>query len=117
MYPPPGKRQSLPKDKFNGAVLHFLDRRYEYVTKNRGNAGLVFMHNFIQVKPGLNIFSKVVTIAQHACDRVLKRFESCQHIDCKYFLQNKNTCDHYNYVKPVSKHVLAILATFTETRL
>ena len=80
-------------------MLHFLNRRYEYVTKNKGIARLVFMHNFISVRPGLNIFLKVVTIAQHACARVLKRFQSRQHIDCKYFLRNKNTCDHRNYVK------------------
>ena len=34
------------------------------------DVGLVFMCNFIVVKPGLHI---VVTIAEHACDRVPKR--------------------------------------------
>ena len=33
-------------------------------------AGLVFMRNGISVKPSLHV---VITIAQHACDRVLKR--------------------------------------------
>ena len=59
----------------------FFNRRYKYVNKNRGNAGLDFMRNFISVEPGLHL--------------------SCQHIDFKYFLGNMNT-DHYNYVKTKS---------------
>ena len=43
---------------------------HEYGNKNEGNAELVAMHSSIFVKPGLHI---VITIAQHACDRVLKR--------------------------------------------
>ena len=68
MYPPPGKQQSSPREYFNGALLKFLNRRYEYANKNRGNAGLAFMRNFILVKPGLHI---VITIAQYACSCVL----------------------------------------------
>ena len=70
MYLPLGKRQSAPREYFNGALLNFLNRRYEYGNKNRENVGLVFMRNLNLVKPDLHI---VVTIAQHACDRVLKR--------------------------------------------
>ena len=62
MYPPPGKRRSATRDHFNGALLHFLNRRYEYANKNRGNSGLVFMRNFILVKPGLHII--VITITK-----------------------------------------------------
>ena len=51
-------------------MFFFLNRRYEYENENRGNAGLVFISNFIPVKPGTHI---VVTIAQHACDRVPKK--------------------------------------------
>ena len=35
-----------------------------------GNAGLVFLCNFLLVKPGLHM---VVTIPKHACHHVLKR--------------------------------------------
>ena len=68
--PTPGKRQSALREYFNGALLKFLNRRYEYANKNRGNAGIVFVRNLILVKIGLHI---LVTIAQHACDHVLKR--------------------------------------------
>ena len=46
--------------------IYFLDGRYEYANKNRGNARLVFMSKLYLVKLGLHI---VVTIAQHVCDR------------------------------------------------
>ena len=52
----------------------------------RGNAGLLFMCNFILFKPGLHV---VVTIARHAYDRVLKRVLklavniSIRNISCK----------------------------------
>ena len=54
----------------NTLLLNFLNRRHEYAKKNRENAGLVFMRKFISFKPDLRI---VVTTAQHACCRVLKR--------------------------------------------
>ena len=41
MYPPPGKRQSAPREQFNRALLNFLNRRYGYAYKNNGNAELV----------------------------------------------------------------------------
>ena len=31
-------------------------------------------------------------------DQALRGFQSCQHIDCKYFSWNVNTCDHYSHV-------------------
>ena len=66
----------------------------------------------------------VVTIAEHAL--LQRECQGCQYIDCKYFLRNINTCDHYNYVKTkayveslksVCNHVLAILTNYMETRL
>ena len=76
MYPPPEKRQSAPREYFNGALLNFLNRRYEYTNKNRENAGLAFMCNFVLVKPGLHI---VVTIAQECFTAI----DKAEHIDCK----------------------------------
>ena len=52
-------------------LLIILNRRYEYANKNSGNTGFVFMCNFSSVKPSLHIF---VTIAQHACNRVLVKY-------------------------------------------
>ena len=43
------------------------------------------MHNFILVKPGLHI---VITIAQHACDRVLKRVLKLSGFRLQIFLVN-----------------------------
>ena len=48
------------------------------------------------VKSGLHI---VVTIAEHACDHVLKRVLKLLIYRVQYVLWNMNTCDHYNYVK------------------
>ena len=45
MYPPPRKRESALREYFNGALLNFSNRRYEYANTNRGNARLVFMRN------------------------------------------------------------------------
>ena len=54
------------------------------------------MRNFISIKPDLHI---VVTIAQHASDRVLKRVLKLSTYRLQMFLWNMITCDHYNYVK------------------
>ena len=75
-----GKRHSAPGEYFNGALLNLLNRRYEYVNKTRGGCRGCFICNFILVKPGLHI---IVTIAQHACGRVLTMVLK---LDCKYFL-------------------------------
>ena len=85
---------------------------------NRGKAGLVFM-----------CLHKVVTIAQYACDRVLKRILKLSTYRLQMFLVK------YEYLrslqlqlcedqgirgklkKPVCKHVIAILETYMEIRL
>ena len=54
------------------------------------------MGNFISVKPDLHI---VVTIAQHACDRVLRRVLKLSTYRLQIFLVKYESCDHYNYVK------------------
>ena len=88
------------------------------------NAGRVFMHNFSLAKPGLHI---VVTITEHACDRVLKRVLKLstyrlQIFLAKYgYLRSLRLCEDQGICgklqNPVHKHALAILTTYTETRL
>ena len=82
------------------------------------------MRNFISVKPDLHI---VVTIAQHACDRVLKRVLKLstyrlQIFLVKYeYLRSLQLCEDQGICgklkRPVSKYVLAIFTTYMETRL
>ena len=82
------------------------------------------MRNFISVKPDLHI---VVTIAQHACDRVLKRILKLstyrlQIFLVKYeYLRSLQLCEDQgipgNLKRAVSKHVLAIFTTYMETRI
>ena len=82
------------------------------------------MRNFISVKPDLHI---IVTVAQHACDRVLKRVLKLstyrlQIFLVKYeYLRSLQLCDdqgiHGKLKRPVSKHVLVIFTTYIETRL
>ena len=79
------------------------------------------MRNFILVKAGLHI---VVTIAKHACDRVLKRvFKLSTHrlqiLLVKYeYLRSSQLCKDQGIrrklKKPVREHVLAILTTYME---
>ena len=81
------------------------------------------MCNFISVKPGLHI---VVTIAQHACDRVLKRVSKLstyrlQIFLVKYeYLRSVQLCEDQGVRRklktPVYKHVFAILMNYMETR-
>ena len=82
------------------------------------------MCNFILVNPCLHV---VTIIVQHACDRVLKRVLKLSTYRLQIFLVK------YEYLrllqlcedegirgklkKPVRKHVLAILATYMETKL
>ena len=80
MYPSLGKRQSPPRELFNGALLHFLNRRYEYANKNRGEEGFVML-KFILVKPGLNIYfysrNNRTTCLQPCSKEVLKQTCAC----------------------------------------
>ena len=85
---------------------------------------LVFMSNFILVKPGLHILA---TIAKHASDRVLRGFLKLSTYRLQIFLVK------YEYLrslqlsedqgirgklkKPVRKHVLTILTAYMEIRL
>ena len=105
--------------------IKFLNRQYNYANKNRGNAGVSFMRNFILVKPGLYI---VVTIAQHACDRVLKRVLKLstyrlQIFLVKYeYLRLLQLCEDQGIRRKLTEtcsqtDVLAILTTYTEARL
>ena len=122
MYPPPGKQQSAPREYFKGSLLNFLNRQYECAIKNWRNAGLVFMHNFISVKPGLHV---VVTIGHHAYARVLKMVLKLSTYRLQIFLVKceylRSLCEdqgiRVKLKKPVRKHVLAILTTYIETRL
>ena len=82
------------------------------------------MRNFISVNPGLYI---VVTIAQHACDLVLKRVLKLSTYQLQIFIlkyeypRSLQLCEdpgiRGKLKKPISKHVLEILATYMETRL
>ena len=82
------------------------------------------MRNFILVKPGLHT---VVTIEQHACDRVLKRILKLSTHRLQIFLvkydnlRSLHLCEDQGrrgkLKKPVRKHVHAILTTYMETRL
>ena len=80
------------------------------------------MRNITLVKPGLHI---VVTIAQNACDRVLKRglklsTYRLQIFLVKYLRSLQLWADQGirgKLKKPVCKHVLAMLTTFMDTRL
>ena len=83
------------------------------------------MRNSVLVKPDLRV---IVTIAQHACNRILKRglklltyrLQICL---VKYeYLRSLNCVKTKAYVrgklkKPVRKHVLATLTTYMETKL
>ena len=74
--------------------------------------------------PGLHI---VVTVAEHACDQVLKRVlkpstHRLQIFLVKYeYLRSLQLCEEQStggkFKKRVCKHVLAILTTYMETRL
>ena len=76
------------------------------------------------LKPGLHI---VVTVAEHACDHVLKRVlkpstHRLQIFFVKYeYLRSLQLCEDQRiggkFKKRVCKHVLAILTTYMETRL
>ena len=82
------------------------------------------MRNFISVKPDLHI---VVTIAQHACDRALKKVLKLSTYRLQIFLvkheylQSLQLCEDQGicgkFKRPVSKCVLAIFTTDMETRL
>ena len=77
------------------------------------------MRNFISVKPGLHI---VITIAQHACDRVLKSILKLSEYRLQIFpvnyeyLRSLQLCEDQGICgklrKPVCKQVLAILTYF-----
>ena len=74
------------------------------------------MRNFISVKPGLHI---VVTIAQHACDHVLKRVLNLSTYQLQIFLvkyeylRSLQLCEDQGILgkikRPASKHVHAII--------
>ena len=76
------------------------------------------------LKPGLHI---VVTIAQHACDRILKRVLKPSTYRLQIFLvkfeylRSSQLCEDQGIRgklnKPVRKHVLTILTTYMESSL
>ena len=82
------------------------------------------MCNFVSVKPDLHT---VVTIAQHACDRVLKRVFKLSTYRLQIFtvnyeyLRSLQLCEDQGVCgkleRPVCKHVLAIFTTYMETGL
>ena len=80
------------------------------------------MCNFILIKFGLHI---VLTIAQHACDRVLKRVLKLSTYRSQIFLVKyehlRLKCEDQGIPgklkKPICKHVLVIPTACTETRL
>ena len=89
-----------------------------------GNAGACFMRDFISAKPDLYI---VITIAQHDCDRVLKRVLKLsiyllQIFLVKYeYLRSLQLCEDQGICgklkRHVTKYVLATFTTYMETRL
>ena len=112
MYPPPGKRESPPREYFNGDLLNFSNSQCEYAKKNNEELKACFMRNFISVKPNLHI---VVTIAQHACDRVRQRVlklstYQLQMFLVKYeYLRSSQLCEDNGILgklkRPVSIHL------------
>ena len=79
-----------------------------------------FIRNFVSVKPDLHM---VVTIAQHACDRVLKRVLKLstyrlQIFLAKYaYLRSLQLFEDQGICGKLKRHELTIFTTYMETKL